>query len=374
MHENDLRLGLIGQGYGLQVLLPAFRSHPGVAIVAVAARDTARAEAAASAAEIPKAYGDWRTMLDSGVVDAIAVAVPPQAQTEIALYALERGIHVFAEKPMAADLASAQALARAAERSGCANVIDFNFRQIAAFGAARALLRQGAIGQIRHVAVTWQVESYANKARLPGWKADQQAGGGALFNFVSHSLDYLEDFAGPIRGLSARLAGIPGDTRPNDTFVALALDFAHRGAGSLVMSAAAYCGSGHRIEFYGEDGTLVLDNTTADYMRGFRLSLAQRPAPLSAVELPAASEADAWKDGRVLPVSRLVRDFVDWAKGGPASTSDFAAGLRVQTLLEAARLSSAEGRWMDCQAGTERAHLHQAIAAPQGALTAENGT
>ena len=45
------------------------------------------------------------------------------------------------------------------------------------------------------------------------------------------------------------------------------------------MSCASYLGSGHRLEFYGEDGTLTLVNETADYMRGFRLQpAARRPA------------------------------------------------------------------------------------------------
>jgi predicted dehydrogenase len=285
-------------------------------------------------------------MLDRNVIDAVAIAVPPWAQREICDFALARGIHAFAEKPLASNLSDARAMAHAAALSSCANVVDFNFREITAFRAAEDMLRSRAIGGLRHVSVTWQVESYSNRARLSNWKADQEAGGGALFNFVSHSLNYLEGFAGEITGLSARLAGLPGDPRPNDSFVAMAFAFANGAAGSLVMSAAAFQGSGHRIDIHGEDGTIVLANDTSDYMRGFRLLLARRPGYLEEVGT-LASEPDAWDDGRVLPVSRLARRFVNWAQGGTRVESDFAAGLRVQALLEAARLSHRTGAWID---------------------------
>ena len=349
-----LKVGVLGHGYGADVLIPGFRFDPRVDVVAIAGRDTARASAVAEKAGIARAYGDWRQMLDRNVIDAVAIAVPPWAQREICDFALARGIHAFAEKPLASNLADARAIAHAAALSSCANVVDFNFREIAAFRAAEDLLRSGAIGGLRHVSVTWQVESYSNRARLSNWKADQEAGGGALFNFVSHSLNYLEEFAGQINGLSARLAGIPGDPRPNDSFVSMAFSFDHGAAGGLVMSAAAFHGSGHRIEIYGEDGTIVLENVTKDYMRGFRLRLAQRPGDLNEVAI-RAPEPDAWEDGRIMPVARLAGRFVDWAEGGTERVGfpDFAAGLRVQVLLEAARLSHRAGCWVDVTSRSE---------------------
>ena len=55
----------------------------------------------------------------------------------------------------------------------------------------------------------------------------------------------------------------------------MALQFEAGPLASLSMSCASFLGSGHRIEFFGEDGTLVLHNPGADYMRGFELHYAQ---------------------------------------------------------------------------------------------------
>jgi predicted dehydrogenase len=296
---------------------------------------------------------DWRGLLDPDRVDAIAIAAPPDAQTEIACAALECGLHVFAEKPLALTLESARNLAGVALRSGRAHTIDFNFREIAAIRKARELLQSNALGPLRHVAVAWQVESFANQARIESWKTDQSAGGGALSNFVSHALDYLEWLAGPIVGLSARLAGMPGDRRLNDTFVSMTFRFANAAAGSLVMSAAAYRGSGHRIEFYGDDGSLALENRGSDHMRGFELRLAVRPHEFTSIAV-GLEDRDVWKDGRILPSSRIVRRFLDWIHDGNPAEPDFTAGLRVQCLMEDARRSHETDRWVEVNAQDAR--------------------
>jgi predicted dehydrogenase len=195
--------------------------------------------------------------------------------------------------------------------------------------------------------VNWNTESYANRMRVANWKSSSSQGGGALFNFVSHCLYYLEWFLGPISGLSSRLSQMPTDTRTGDTTVAMALSFQSGASGSVSMSAAAYLGTGHRVEFYGEDGTLVLENSTSDYMRGFRLSYGKRPqTQLEAVLVDDPEEA-RHADGRVLPVSRLAGRFLDWVEKGIPARPDFQDGLRVQRLLDAARHSHQSGQWVE---------------------------
>src|ERR1700681_2888318 len=107
--------------------------------------------------------------------------------------------------------------------------------------------------------------------RLANWKSSASRGAATLFNSVSHSLHYLEWFLGPITELSSRLFRVPNDSRNGDTSVDIALSFKSGAGGSLSVNAAAYLGTGRRIEFYGEDGALALENTTVDYVKGFRL-------------------------------------------------------------------------------------------------------
>ena len=109
------------------------------------------------------------------------------------------------------------------------------------------------------------------------------------------------------------------------------------------MSCASYLGSGHRIEFYGEDGTLVLHNPGADYMRGFELLYAKRPAAVLA-RIGVDDPVDAqYPDGRIAPVSRLAKRFLDAIETGVPPLPGFAEGYRVQQLIDAAQRSHRQG-------------------------------
>lgn len=340
-----IRLGIVGSNYGRLVQLPAFRADPRCEVIALAGSDAARTAERAREVAIPKAYGDWRALVDDHEVDAIAIATLPGLQPVIAMHALARGKPVFAEKPLANDLGSARAMVKAAQTSNVPTMVDFNFPPIAAWACAKDMLDAGAVGTLRHVAVHWHVENYSVRMRLRNWKTASTNGGGVLGNFVSHCFHYLEWFLGPLAGLDARISGLPG--APDlETTVTMALQFASGTPASLSMSCASYLGIGHRLEFFGEDGTLILFNPTADYMRGFELYHARRPeAALTRVAVQDPIDAQ-YPDGRIAPVSRLAKRFFDAIENGTPARPSFADGYRVQVLIDAARRSHETGTWV----------------------------
>jgi predicted dehydrogenase len=350
-----IRLGIVGTNYGRTVQLPAFRADARCEVVALAGSDAGRTEKLARDAGVAKGYGDWRELVDDASVDAVAIATLPSLQAQIAIRALELGKPVFIEKPMASDLVSARAMLRQAALASKPTMIDFNFHQILVWQRAKQMLDAGAVGTLRHVAVNWQVESHAIQMRMRSWKtAGGDDGGGVIGNFISHCFHYLEWFGGPISGLSARIAGLPDDPA-TETTVAMALQFESGPLASLSMSCASFLGSGHRIEFFGEDGTLALHNPGADYMRGFELHYAKRPAAV--VERIAVVDPDdaRYPDGRIAPVSRLAKRFFDAIESGGSAEPGFAEGYRAQQLIDAARRSHQTGAWI-ATSGADFAH------------------
>jgi predicted dehydrogenase len=340
-----IRLGIVGCNYGRTVQLPAFRRDPRCQVVALAGTDQARTAELARQANVPQAFGDWVRMIESADVDAVAIATPPRLQPAVAVAALQRGKPVFVEKPMAADLDGASAMLRQA--GALPAMIDFSFTEVPAWTKAKAMLDDGAIGRLRFVAVTWNVENVSTRLRLKNRKTRADEGGAALGNFASHSLHYLEWLCGPVAGLSARLSGLPDDPAL-ETNVTVSLAFTSGAAGSYAMSCACYLGSGHRLELYGEDGALVLANPTTDYMRGFSLKHARRPADTLA---PVAIGADPFdgeqSDGRIAPVSRLAARFLDAIEQRRPASPGLPEGYRAQALIDAVRRSHAAGRWID---------------------------
>src|SRR5512141_1665248 len=94
---------------------PAYLAREDVEIVAIADLCPARLEAARAAAPKARLYAGWRELLErEPALDFVDIATPPNAHAEIALAALERGVHVLCEKPLTRTLAEARALVDAA--------------------------------------------------------------------------------------------------------------------------------------------------------------------------------------------------------------------------------------------------------------------
>src|SRR5581483_5705710 len=122
-----------------------------------------------------------------------------------------------------------------------------------------------------------------------------------------------------------------------ETTVTASLTFEGGASCSYAMSCAAFLGSGHRLELYGDDGTLVLANATADYMRGFTLQWARRPGKaLEPVEIET-DPYDRFSDGRIAPVARLAERFLNAIEGRGVAHPGVVEGYRAQVLLDAMR-------------------------------------
>lgn len=334
-----LRIGVIGAGFGQRAHVPAFRADVRCQVVAICTRTREHAARVAERLDIAHAYGDAREMLASSEVDAVSIAVPPALQPELVIAAAEAGKHVFCEKPLAADVPAAERALAVVQKSGVVHAMDFLFSDVPAWQQSRSVLAAGALGALRHVAVSWRVETYAFAQGLDSWKRRSAEGGGTLSNFVSHSLYYLEWLLGPVRRITARLTPreAAGEAR-----VDAWLELASGCPVTVSVAADAFLGSGHRLEIYGDQGTLVLENRTKDYVNGFELSVGTRATGVFSTRPP---EPPSYMDGRIGAASAIVRRFVDAILTGTAVEPNLAHGLRVQHLMAAARAADRTGGW-----------------------------
>ena len=278
-------------------------------------------------------------------LDAISFAVPAPAQLELGALALAAGKHAFFEKPLAMDVPSAERLQSLAQQRKCITALNFEFPESPAWLAAKRVLDSAELGALRHAALTWRIESYANRQRLDdSWKTRTHEGGGALHMFTSHALYNLEWLLGPLASLAATIARAPGDPRDIDTWNAL--QGVTRGGVPFVAHVAtdAFLGPGHRLEVYADRGSLLLENTGRDYIRGFRLLTATRERG-AFEELATQAAPAAGEDGRIAATARLASRFLDALLGvAPQPVPGVAEGVRVAHLAEAALRSQREQR------------------------------
>lgn len=348
---KKLKVAIIGTGFGQQVHVPVFQHLPDCEVVAIASSNAQKASAVAQKLGIPRAYGNWRELIDSEELDILSIATLPGLQYEIAKAAFQKSLAVFCEKPMALTPAQSQELVTLAQAKGLPQMVDFEFPEIPLWRECLQRLQKGAVGTLERLEVIWSVQTYANRHRTTSWKTNPAEGGGPLFAFASHTLFYLEWFAGPIVSISCKCERSSQDPREVDTRVLLDARFRSGAVAATRIDTDNALHQEHSLSFQGSGGALSLKNTGKDYIQGFQL----HARPFASDDFVEIFPASGWDvnfpssaDGRILAVGSLARRLVQWVQGQGATKPDFSAGHRVQQLLSIAEQShKSGGAWQD---------------------------
>ncbi|MEK9154330.1 MAG: Gfo/Idh/MocA family oxidoreductase [Patescibacteria group bacterium] len=312
-----VRVGIIGSGFGIIGLEPAFESIQGCRVVGVCAKRT-----------------DWRKFLDRNDFDAIALAVPPRAQYEIAKTALQKGLHVFAEKPLTANLKQAKELCALAKKKGVTTGVDFEFPEIAEWKKVKELLDKKKFGVLKHVSVDWDWQSGDLKYGRKTWKTSVKEGGGALSFYFSHGLYYLEHFAGKIQETRALFSYSPLSLNGGEVGVDMLLKFKSGVIGNVHVSCNSPGYVRHRLMFICERGVVVLENKNSIVDNFVITTYDQRGKHVVKVR----KDKDLTnEDERVKIVRKLAQRFVDACSNKKQMIPSFRDGLRVQELIETIR-------------------------------------
>jgi predicted dehydrogenase len=350
---GKIGIGVIGTGFGAKIQVPAFQGVPGCEVVGLAGRDRQRTAIIAEGLRLSKVYDSWEAMIDDDRVTAVSIAVPPALHYEMVMMALRRGKHILCEKPLGLNSVQAQEMAEVADESGVVHMIDFLFRMAPERIRLWELLDTQAIGKISRVNVEWTVRGRAARSSEWCWQLDQASGGGALFAFGVHVIDYLEWLLGPVRAVSAHLS-VRGHYRTTewqgivaeDTLDTLML-IGNEIPVSISISNATAGGRGHWLSIYGERGALVVGNSNLnDAVVGTAL-FERDPQTGDLRPIETASMGDRRvADGRVLLVHRLAQKFVGAISTGQPTSPSFKDGWRAQVVMDAVRQAHAERRWV----------------------------
>jgi len=257
-----LRLGIVGCGGAAEQLhLPALRRVRGIEVSALSDSNTERLERVAARFGVARRYTDYRALIESDEVDAVAVCVPPQSHAEIALAALGADKHVLIEKPLALSLDECDQLqARSAAHAKLKVMVGFNLRWHRLARGAKEIIRRRELGDIKLVRSV-----FTSGARLRDdfaeWRKQQQSGGGALFELGVHHFDLLRFlFEREIEEVYASSL-----SQDETAIVAARLN----GETHIVAAFSEGTGENHELEIYGERGWLRLSFYRADGLEQF---------------------------------------------------------------------------------------------------------
>lgn len=214
------------------------------------------------------AYADSQELIESGKVDAVLIATPHYAHTTVGVAALNAGLHVLVEKPIAVHKADAQRLIAAHKRRRQVFAAMFNQRTDPHYMRVKKLIDDGKLGEL--VRVNWIITDwfrtdayYASSAWRATWRGE---GGGVLLNQCPHQLDLLQWLCGMPRRVRAFCGfGKRHDIEVEDEVTAY-LEFANGATGVFITSTGEAPGT-NRLEICGQHGQVVVENGRVRFAR-----------------------------------------------------------------------------------------------------------
>lgn len=337
----------------LNVLTPAFQALPDYEVVALCGRNELAIRSAAAQMGVFRCYSDWKSLAEDKDIEVVALALPAKMQAEAAVQLAAAGKHLFCEKPLAADLAGAQAVCDAVAANRRRATVNFGFRMVEAFRDFHTVVHSGLLGAPKLVVGEWLLSSRSDPALTWNWKSDERLGGGTLNLMASHVLDYLGwcfGDLGKIRLQTATLvpfrpeaeSGRSKKVTADDTCNFL-LELAPAVSASITISTALPVAQGHRLRAWFEKGLLEVANAPGDdYQDGFKLffqpAKGVRPELAAAVKNAARfSRMEACRPGRVEVTRRVAEEFARVLGGRENHAPTLTAALQVQAWMEHAR-------------------------------------
>ena len=201
---GKFRVGIIGTGRIADMHYLGYKGNPKAEVYALCDADQTILQGRASEWGVEKTYQDYRRLLEDPAVDAVEVITPHHLHAEMAIAALEAGKHVSVQKPMALNIAEADAMIRAANRSGKLLRVIENYRYYQPFTKAKEIIDAGDIGEplsirIKSVSGTapdgWEVPDRSHE-----WRSDpsRSGEGSVLFDHGYHIWSIAMYFLGEV--------------------------------------------------------------------------------------------------------------------------------------------------------------------------------
>ena len=347
--KSKIRLGIIGTGGMAHDHARNFAKIPGVQLVSCCDIVEDKAKKFGQTFSIPGCFGDLDTMLDSGGLDAVSIVTTDSSHAAVALKAIERGLHVMCEKPLATNYADAMKMAKAAKRKKVKTAVNFSYRRSAAVQYASKLVQSGKLGRVIHVEASY-LQSWLASSAWGTWKDSPQllwrlsrkhGSNGDLGDIGVHIYDLVSFVAGDFAELNCKLETFDkGVARigeyvfdANDSFVS-SVKFAGGAIGAVHSSRWAV---GHnnslRCRVYGDKGAIEIDlDHSYDLLKIIRGKDGINKALWETIKCP--------------PVPSMYQRFITSIQTGKQGQPDFETGAKVQKYLDASFASDAKKKWI----------------------------
>jgi len=258
---SSMRIGIIGCGGIAKAHAGAYKeNNTAICAVTDVCKEAAEAMVKETGAQV---FADYKSLLDSGKVDAVSICTPPVSHEEVAVYALSKGVHVLLEKPQAHSVESAKRINEAAAKSKAILMMAFRHRFIPANAKMKEMIDAGKIGKVVFFHNTFCGPAFHMKDKWFTKKAI--SGGGCMLDTSSHSVDLFRFLVGEIAEQKAVMFKHFENTDVEDAAI-LSVKAENGAIGAFTSTFVAGDGIAY-IDIVGQDGRLYFDYLKADELK-----------------------------------------------------------------------------------------------------------
>jgi len=342
----QLKAGIVGLGVIGGIHLRAMLKIPEIQVVGIADSNGALREAQSKEHRLP-AFESHLELIDKARPDYLVIGTPHYSHTGIAMDAMNRGVHVFVEKPLAVAASRAEECVAVARKTGRLMGVNFGARLRPVNRKMHDLVRGGFLGRVSRVTMVCTAW-FRNMAyyRSSPWRATWSGeGGGILVNQSPHDLDLLNWTVGLPSEVFVEMDALGHDIEVEDDVVGI-LKWSGGATGMIHVTTNEAPGR-HFLEVAGARGTLLVEGAR---LKATKLAEDSREFSKTSKELwgtPAVQESATYelpevKEGHLA----AHRNFVEALQKG---TTPFCSGeeaLREVQLANALLLSGVKRKWV----------------------------
>lgn len=303
---------------------------------------------------------DWMKVMERDDIDIIDIALPTHMHAETAIAAAEAGKHIFCEKPFCNTLAQAEAMLAVAEDAGVVHYLNHNYRRCPAVFLAKQMIDSGEIGKILHWRGAYQQSWLLDPKHPIDWKLRRDtAAAGPLWDLGSHAVDLAHFLVGDFANITCQttqfqkerpLADNPSKKGAVEVECsALMLAEFKNGAQGTIETTRYASGrrNRHTFEVYGTKGSLTWDMEDMNRLKFYSENDPKETSGFRDIMVTEPTHEYAknwWPPGHIIGYEHgfvhAAADFLEAIKTKQGITPDFADGVKITRVLEAALESS----------------------------------
>ena len=185
---KKINVGIIGKNFGYKLIFNVIQRVKEFNTIAFCFKNPSNFKTVNKI----KIYTDWKKMLSNKKINAVIISSPPETHLEIIKTAIKKKIHIFCEKPVTKSYKQVIQVTNLLKNKKLFHMVNYEFPKIAAFKFFKKNILKKIY--IKKIQVNWTIK--ISQQKRSSWKNSHNRGGGIFYNYICHSIYYLEDLFG----------------------------------------------------------------------------------------------------------------------------------------------------------------------------------